>query len=60
VIIAGITMLLGEAGVRAQNDRAMEIAQSQQIPDLAVLMAKHGTEIDMLIAAVPMERRVLH
>jgi hypothetical protein len=60
VIIAGVTMLLGEAGVRAQNARAMEISQSRQTPVLAVLMAKHGSEIDVLIAAVPMERRVLH
>ena len=53
-------MLLGRAGVAAQNAEAIAIARSDRKPVLTVLMAMEGGHIDVLIAVVAIERQTLH
>jgi hypothetical protein len=60
LILAGIALLLGRAGVAAQNAKAIEIARSGKKPVLTVLMAKEGRNIDILITVVAMEQQTLH
>ena len=59
-VLAGVALLLGRAGVAAQNARAVEIARSGRKPVLTVLMAREGGHIDVLIAVVAIEQQTLH
>jgi hypothetical protein len=60
LILAGVALLLGRAGVAAQNAEAIAIARSGRKPVLTVLMARKGSHIDMLITVVSMQRQTLH